>query len=575
MGHFKRAEKKTGFVRIAIMILIFFGLVAVTFSLLRPLEITVRSGITGLRDNFIQQVKDFTGLQLEYSTANPSFLGSLDINNIRLLRPDSSLFLSISRLRLYFSFWDLISGKINLGVHSVSIDKPVLSYDSEKDARLYDLVSGGGLISNPGAPSYSLIPNDLQLRIRSGECDILNGNVSAKMLNFNLDGNIHDNRIVFNARLGAQGSVNSLLNGSMNARGNGDFNLKNMEGNATLNIPAFSGDSFRLQPLSVSFLLKNGKLEIRKIYDRLPLDISAVWDTQTGALSCSLVADNFSPRDLITLTGPLKNYNTYMAARLSGKAGLENGENGFDYTIEANAAQDSLKNLPGRTSIEISADGNGKAITFRNLLFSSSMGTVHFNGIVGLEPFAPDGMLSFSDINLQKNSTGKTLNGLFDIKSSGQDIDVLATYINCGGTELSDLNLNISMEKEGLTFQCSADSLESADSADDGQQPSGSFFLEGSMDYNPGRIQASLKLDSFSAGSMLSLADPFVDIPQIPDLVRSTADDILVTTEVFFTTDYEHILYNAPALSIIYEGRQKLEADASLSGTDRRFELDQ
>ncbi|MCL2832851.1 MAG: translocation/assembly module TamB domain-containing protein [Treponema sp.] len=571
MARFNKAGEKSVPLRFAVMLLIFLGLIAVTFALLRPLEARVRRGITGLRDGFIEQVTGLTGLEIEYGTANPSVFGSLDINNIRLIRPDSSVFLSISRLRLFFSIWDLLRGKIDLGFRSIGIDRPVFSLDLEKDTGLLSFLTSGQSAGVPGQNNGFPVPQDFQIRIRSGEINIQNEIYSFAVRNFNLEGNILDDRLDFNTRCNVTGIVNSMRFASANTKVSGELNLKNMEGNATLNIPSVTGDTFRLQPLSFSFLLKDSRLEIQKIYDRLPLDLAAVWDSGAGSFSVTFQGNNFSPADLAALTGSLKNYNTWMTARLSGRANLTASGNGVDYSAEFNGTYDRLG-----ASMEISAAGNSREAVFKRLHLAASMGTADFTGTIGFAPLAPKGVLTFTGVNLAGADTGNApgknvFNGQLEITSSGQEIDIYGSRINCGSLDLSGLAANITREENGLTFQCRAGGSGVLTSGD---ISAGDIIIDGSMDYNPGRVQASLRLDSFPVQGILDLADPFVNILTVPDWLRNTAENVLVSTEIFFTTDYEHILYNAPALEIEYDGSQKIYAEASLSGTDQRFELD-
>ncbi|GHU90263.1 hypothetical protein FACS189476_10160 [Spirochaetia bacterium] len=66
---------------------------------------------------------------------------------------------------------------------------------------------------------------------------------------------------------------------------------------------------------------------------------------------------------------------------------------------------------------------------------------------------------------------------------------------------------------------------------------------------------------------------PFALEPNIPPLAEDISKNISITTEIFFSTDFEHVSYNAPRLLIAYEGRQDVIGLFSVSGTDRRFEL--
>jgi hypothetical protein len=75
------------------------------------------------------------------------------------------------------------------------------------------------------------------------------------------------------------------------------------------------------------------------------------------------------------------------------------------------------------------------------------------------------------------------------------------------------------------------------------------------------------------------LAAPFEFPDQLPPWLPDFAGNLLrnsqVTTEIFATTDFEHLFYNAPRLVISYSGYQEVIALFSVSGTDRRFNVDE
>ena len=98
---------------IIVLILIVAGLSAISFMVLRPMETAARRNMAEIRSTVVQQIEELTGRKLEYGSMSPSFFGTLDIRNIRFLRADRSPVLTISRLRLSFSLWNLLRGNFD------------------------------------------------------------------------------------------------------------------------------------------------------------------------------------------------------------------------------------------------------------------------------------------------------------------------------------------------------------------------------------------------------------------------------------------------------------------------------
>jgi hypothetical protein len=66
------------------------------------------------------------------------------------------------------------------------------------------------------------------------------------------------------------------------------------------------------------------------------------------------------------------------------------------------------------------------------------------------------------------------------------------------------------------------------------------------------------------------MARPFIALPDLSDQAAGIVHEVLVTTEIFITTDFTHFLYNAPEINI---GCRNVQARFSLAGTERRVEV--
>jgi len=588
----KKAEKRLSLSRVNKRILVFLILVVGTAAILRPIQLTLREEMGKARDVFIENAEEFLGIKIKYGTLGPSIFGVLDIRNVLILRKDDSVLLSVDRLRLSYSLSAILSGERIDAFHSVRIDKPVLSLDFAKDAELWErLASLRGETSSQAVER--LLPENFSLRIWNGESDFNDSIGSLMLRGVRVDASVKQNRVSFQGRWNAQLSlyrlsselfddtsfspVEAAINGRISGEYSGDLN----EGSATIEIPSITGNFFRLRPVSFGFFLLGNQLEVRKIYDRFPAAISLVYDFENKKLNGRLEAENLALRDFLAFTGDYRKYNSALALRVSGKADLER-ENSDSFQLSMNFSGSEGDNLfLKKANLEMSVIGNKDRIIIDAFDFTSSSGGLEFKGGIdfknaGFNRLAPYGFLSLSDFRLRGD---RGISGDIFLNTIGQDINLFSENLAAGNAKLAALDVSLHQGEDGISFALSAFNFDDTanDTGDDFEYEDdfriSTIFINGSADYDPRQIQANVRLDSFAMGDILSFVEPFLPLSALPSVVRFVADDLAVTTEIFFITDYTHILFNAPRIIAAYEGLQEVLAAASFSGTDRGMEL--
>ena len=564
-------------------ILIFIALVAVTTVTLRPLQISVQNKMEKLRDSFISSAEEYWGRKFLYGSIGPSIFGVLDIRNVLVLREDDSVFLSISRLRLSYSLFELLSKKNLNAFHSMRIDRPVLSLDFVKDA---DLKERLGAFGNGKAadgiqeerqngerlfPAGSFLPENFSLRIWNGEWELWDSIGSVKLTGVGLEASINQNNTVFQGRWNADASMSGWKGIVMAGRFNGEYSDTLNEGKALVSIPSCYGSNFRLRPLTINLLLTGSKFEARMA------EFSLVYDLNESRLQGLFEADNFAPETLLVFTDTWKDRSQFLATAITGSASFtREGSGTLDYSVDLSGTGPLIPDME-TASMALKLSGDLDRIKVDNLaLSSSSYGELKFSGGMDFKLIAPYGTLSLSDFRISEGAGSNRIRGISGdifINTREQNIRLFGENISAGAVVLSALDADFYQEEEGFSFFFSA--LKSGSAAYQPEQMN-TISLEGSVDYGPvdyRHLRASLRLDSFFIGDILAFVEPLLSLNVLPSPVRDALDDLSLTTEVFFTTDYEHLLFNAPRLEAAYEGLAGFLLDASISGTDRGFEL--
>jgi hypothetical protein len=142
-----------------------------------------------------------------------------------------------------------------------------------------------------------------------------------------------------------------------------------------------------------------------------------------------------------------------------------------------------------------------------------------------------------------------------------------------GQAGLSAFNALLHPAENDLGFTVSAWGSTGTENAAQPGGRAGSLSLEGNIRSPSRRVEAFLRLDSFSAGDLTGMTLPFVKNASVPAPLIGLLDGTVITTEIAFATDFTHIAYNAPRFAVANGAGRGFAALASLSGTERRFEL--
>ncbi|GHV26152.1 hypothetical protein AGMMS4952_05600 [Spirochaetia bacterium] len=583
----KRNEPVYPLVRFGVQLLVFLALVVVNTLLLRPLQRSLQAGMVEFRDGLLSEAELFLDRRIEYTSMGPSLFGSLDIRNIRVYASGSEPEITIDRFRLAYSFRDLVRGRLPESIRSVRIDRPVVNLEWKREGDTKNLFAPEGIDprNDTVRKIAALIPEDLLFRVRGGEFRVLTAEHTIRAEGFNFDIRAETGRFLFSGKWSVRAVLSGLFSqpfaAAMSGRINGELSRDLQNGNAQLRIPTFSGDSFVVRPLTVGLILTEQEIELRKVGDRLPVDVSLNYDFDTRRINASFRAEDFSLRDLLTFTGPWRKYNTYLGLRSSGFASIQHSPG---RELQAGGLPDTSYeiNLSGslplgaaseKVSYGVAGKGNEHYFGFTRCNFRFPQGELAYSGGMGLSPFSPNGILQVKDFTLSGDGG---ISGDITIGTSRGTINFFGETLTLGGgrgppVALSALDGDLVREGTGFSFTLSALRFRNIESYEDVQL--GTLSLSGSFDRNPRQLQASLALESISVSDLLNSIRPFTAITPAPKPAQYIADDLSITTEVFVTTDFNHILYNAPRLVAAYSGKRDVYTLVSVSGTDRRFEL--
>ena len=581
---------------ICLRIFLFIALVTGTALSLRPLHQMLLNRMENTRDHIIRLTEDFIGRRILYGSMGPSIFGVLDIRDIVFLRDDDSAVLSISRLRLSYSFLELLRGNFPGVFHTVRIDRPVLNLDLERDRDLVEKFSmerfSVGNLSidsfnsngQEGAPSFfSFLPDNFTLRILNGEWDFKGSAGNILISGFRFEASLRNERINFQssweasaeANLGTAGLQEMLppFTASMSGNLNGVYYENINEGSIFLNIPHLSGDFFMFRPLTLGFFYADNKIEIRKTQDTSPYAITMFYDLITGDLSLRFLGEYFYPPDLLVFTGSWAYLNPMLDIRIYGSAELD--FTGSDLYYYADFFGTGIPSgFTEAVSLELRANGDREDLTVDSLFINSPYGDLFFSGGVRFtDPLiAPYGTLNFSSIHLHDSSySAGGLYGNLDISTRENEI-LLSGFAGGGEVYINDLNFSLAPGDNSLGFNFFANKISDDENIND------TFIsVYGIMDYgsngdNGNDIQIHITVDSLYLHDLVSFMEPLSEIFIYSSFTLLTeSQDVFLSTEIFIDSDFYQIMYNIPSFYAAIGNIASV--DASFFGTNNYLAL--
>ena len=574
--------------RLYAQILIFSGLVALAALILMPVQRAIQGGMIGVRDDLITRLERQIGRKIRYSSISPSLFGSFDVRNVHIMGDDEHPVLTMSRFSVAYSLLDLLRGRVQ-AIHAIRIDTPFVDLNTARDHDLIEMLKNLNSVEGGSQQDIAaLFPAKLMVRIRNGKFLVLDGRDRFGLDALNLNIEVADGRMILDGRWDIGATIDTLIGEPVSlyatTRVSGSCRTDMEEGEAILSIPTITGDAVSASPIAFGLALEDNVLRVGKMPDNLPFDFFFVYGINDGTIDARFECADFSLGELFSFSGGLEGARQLLDIAGSGAASFERGHDGsLGYAVNlAGTAMDAASAHPqyvmAAFEIDIAGDEQYARIDTLRLSIPPTeknasaffFGNVRFTGGIGLNPIAPDGFLYLDEFS-RSGKDGLFANIAITTRegASGREISCEAMD---RGQGLGAFNALLRPAGDDLGFTVSArGSTDTETGSPNGQ--TGSLSLKGNIHSPSRRVEAYLRLDSFSTGDLAGMTLPFTKNASVPAPLKGLLDDTVITTEIAFATDFAHIAYNAPRFVVDNGEGRGFMAIVSLSGTERRFEM--
>jgi hypothetical protein len=585
----KNGEKKLPR-SIIIKILIFLGLVALSVVAMRPIQIALHEGINNIRINFIGRIEAATGMEIRYSSIRPTFLGSFDIRNLRLIKNENTI-LSVSRARIFYSLPDLLRRK-KTALRGIQIDRPVIRLDLERDRDLFSMFNGKGGENNFSQILADFFPDQPDFKIRNGSFTLTGNKVVYLLQDMDVNVKGKDSVLFVDSKLDGELRYSSSFIGNFTVKTragiNGAWNMDLRQGSAEIFFSSITGSGqggierngsffmlpandgggtrtlFEVRPLFFALVFSDGILGISSTGEA-SFNGSFDYNTQTGGIRAGIGCNNFPITDLVKFSDVRKDINHLLSMAVTGSASFET-ESGGVMRYEAAFLSAAFQSERGTgDSFVLRANGSEESVVVDEFRFSAGTktaeagffyGNIGFSGRTGFSPFTPEGTISIGQFSLSGEGG---INASFTVSTAGREIQVSGENIEIGQCTLNSADIFLLPSDRGLSV------LAYSICGDEG-----AVNMEAIFDYEPRQLEVSFSLDSFSVLYIPQIIRPFRGNIGFSDPVQMLLKNPAVDAEVFITTDFKNIVYNVPS---IYIRTDDITASLSFSGSDRQFTL--
>jgi hypothetical protein len=471
----------------------------------------------------------------------------------------------------------------------------VIRLDLEKDRDILTLFSSFSEKDRNGREILGNItdffPDQPDLKIREGSFTLKDGEKTGRIQNVDMLVRGKDGEISlegkFDAGLNYAGPFERSFGVSTGVGINGVFSADQQEGRAEIVLSSLSvtehlpadgpADPAKIlvevHPVSAVFIFKDRTVSLhssgethREMPGETPYDYYFNYNTETGDTSGAINCRNFPLIELVSFSSEWENANQLLAQAVTGSASFEYESGGiFHYSVDFNG-----KSKPG-DSFVIRANGSEKFITVDEFRFTAApfatganlfQGNFYFSGDMGLEYFTPSGTIVFERFSFTGD---EKIDAVLKLSSHGKEITVSGETVTMGQTVFDVLDMRLFPSEDDLEFTLSG-------LCENG----GILSMDAVLNYQPRHLEATLSMDSLSFLDLAGMIRPFAGNITIPSVSRGFLQNTLIAAEVFFTTDFNHVMYNAPNASFFYRTENDetgVAGSISLSGTEVQFTL--
>lgn len=544
-----------------LQVLLLLVLILLTVIILWPFQRALDESMEEFKLQLISYLEGRIGRTIEYDSISPALFRFLEIRELAIYHesePEESL-VRIKKVRVSYNILKLFSPEPLLAVDEFRFENSHFHIDAERDAPILELLQDIRTAGDSRAPS-SLIGENIRFSGRNLSIEYYHSGRIYRAEDIFFDVERIGERYEGSARAGlfftgTAGDPLGFGESRINAVGSASLDFRRFE--YTLDFDNLVTDVATIPQIAFYLELNPESVELRKIQDREPFDLSLSYQRGSGTTVVSLLSERFTPSSVIRLNGDYISYNEWLKTTISGSAALE--LNGEEDKLQYSA--DLRLSVPSRAAgivVDSRLDfrGDRDGLSFSTLSMDTEIGRASYRGDLRFDSFLPDGSLSLRDITLP---TGDYLN--LDLSLNRRENRVVLN----GGSRIDGIlfpELKGSVQYRERRWEYSL----AIPVQNRGTEP-GLISLDGMYTRDQGYLQASAVLEALRLETIQTLASGSEASKWLID------EQLQAGGSLFFYRDGENFSFLAPDLLINSAADPGKEIPLELSGSNFGYRL--
>ncbi len=384
------------FPQIAFLVLLFGALFAASV----PLHRATQELFLTLKEETVSRLEARLDRPVSYARVSPAVFRAIEIDELVIhgVGGEPPVLLEIGRVRVTYRLWELVRGRFDQAVNEIDVNGVDINIRTDRDADVVRFIST--LLrrdAGTALPEAVLSGSEVSLSYRDGDDRYLLEDASFALslgesqFDVLADGVVRAESALVPGSLGMIETRVSL---------DGSVSPGFREGTATVGLMGSRSRLFQAAAQTFRLDLSPTAIEVRKVRDRAPLDVAAVYDRRSGRLEARFEAVGFVPAGAVSLAGALEAADPWLDSPLSGSGMLtvDTATGAVAYQAALSAEPRHPEAPPG-TIVSVNISGNEEAAEIRNArVRGEGAGAASFTGRVAFSPIGLSGILSLQGL---------------------------------------------------------------------------------------------------------------------------------------------------------------------------------
>lgn len=384
-----------------ILIVSFVGLTVVLFG---PVQQNVEERMERLHAEAVALIEAQLGRSFSYDRISPSFFTRFTIRGVRIgsLQRREPL-LELDSLQVGYRVLPLFTGNLQRAIRDIRLQNTTLTIDTQQDRELVELIrgpNGRDPTSGPGQEGFfASIPEGITVSGRNLTVSVQDTVGAVRLSRLSFNARQGESGVAVDANFNVTGDTSlwpelGLVDAQVRVETQFDETLENVS--ALLDVASFGSNLFSINRQQFRLQAGDGRLEVRKVEDAAPIDLSMQWTGDT--LEVLVDAEEYRLSEFIRLYGAWAGADPWLESTMTGSARFRwDRDNGAEYLADFSARVPENQ-IQGGMEFDLRARGDRVLARIPILRVGTPYGRLLFSGSIPLQTLLPTGSLQLDRI---------------------------------------------------------------------------------------------------------------------------------------------------------------------------------